>query len=1151
MSAREPDARGDVVPLRRVTILTLVLLVSAGLSAVAQTPPRAESTDKAAPGAPNAAPATAPAAVAAPPAAPTAAPSESVGLRIEYLPGPDGRLVPVPDGPTLQGYLEWFLSQQQRSVPDSPEYGVSWVSLAGRADDERAVLEAVVRVQVLTDDEWVRIPLRFNEGILRDTSHKGPGEAQFEGLQRDAGYRCWLRGRGEHELKLSISVPVRKAAPGRRLQLSIPEAAGGSLRLNVPVPAARLSVSAQPADRPDLKVGPAEGGESTIEIFGLADRVDLAWQMLPDLKQIKPVLQVKTAAIVELPGESVLLNPVTQRVQALQGSFSELAVRLPRGFEVRQLLVDGRESTDRFKRAPDSEEVVIPLPEPTTGPVELRWILESEDDRRGDLTIEGFDVRDARLHTGEIVVEPAEGLTVTQRDGRDVHRTSIASSAAGLSERATAYRFWKQPFTLGLGVQEVEPYFTVTPRVFVRIGTRRAELFVDLDVEVYRGALKELALLWPNVQQEGWTLEPMQSPGPVGPVRVEPSGRVRVEFLQRRTGRFRVPLRASRAITVGAEPFHLTLPVPVASNRPRTVVVAAREDSVKLELQPAQGTAMEPIPARLSDEVEQLLGSPDLPEGFRELQRTGWLISSEGHTLHVQAAVHPQQILADTVSSAMWAGDHLEVEQEVQLEVDFRRLSQIRLLVPRELEGRVRFYEDQEETPLPARWSETDAQGLRQVRVTFAQPRIGAFKVVGRFTIGRSEDFRPGTESDLRIPLIHCADASYGSTRFVFRTSEALDAVLAGTAWKRQLSMDGSAEWITSEHPSAIPLRLRPLELHPAPELRIGRALIRSAFLNDGFARSRAQYRIDSTGETITVTLPPEELALETFWWDDQELGPDDWKEEPPGSGQYRVTVPESRSRSAEHLLTIDYRSRTAFPFHWSRAHHLVAPQFPPEVWVDQTVWEVSLPVGQHLFVAPEGFTPEFHWERETFFWGRRPDPEVADLAAWLGGGVGPERVSAGRGNVYQFSRFGPTPALEFRSMAQSLVVLCGAGLALAAGFVLLKVPATRSALTLLAAATALAIAGLWFTTPVQLLLQPAILGLLLAMAAAWIDGSLKRRRPAAFLTLSSPSDFTPLSSSFNRGEAAGLGSEDPTLLRPAPSSAREAASSTISGNHA
>ena len=92
--------------------------------------------------------------------------------------------------------------------------------------------------------------------------------------------------------------------------------------------------------------------------------------------------------------------------------------------------------------------------------------------------------------------------------------------------------------------------------------------------------------------------------------------------------------------------------------------------------------------------------------------------------------------------------------------------------------------------------------------------------------------------------------------------------------------------------------------------------------------------------------------------------------------------------------------------------------------------------------------------------------------------------------------------------MSQTAVILAGAGLALAFGLALLRIPATRHVLTILVVGFGLSLVGLWHLEAVQLLLQPAVFGLLLAFVASVIESQIKRRQRASLVTFSSPSDF-------------------------------------------
>jgi hypothetical protein len=134
--------------------------------------------------------------------------------------------------------------------------------------------------------------------------------------------------------------------------------------------------------------------------------------------------------------------------------------------------------------------------------------------------------------------------------------------------------------------------------------------------------------------------------------------------------------------------------------------------------------------------------------------------------------------------------------------------------------------------------------------------------------------------------------------------------------------------------------------------------------------------------------------------------------------------------------------------------------------------------------------------------------------------------------------------------MSRGYVVLLGAGLAWLAGIVLLKFPATRSVITLLTAVFAVALLGLWHSAPIQLLLQPAILGLLLAIAMVLIESSLKRTGDSTILTLSSPSEFMPPSTSMEPSFLVNAASAVPNAVRSSSIAEPESISTSQPGGN-
>src|SRR5262249_1699269 len=114
---------------------------------------------------------------------------------LKYLEGPGGKAVYVPDKASLEEYLEWREQRNARAGKGPPGASVTSLLFEGSADDERALLTAVINVEVAADGEWVAVPLRMPEGTLRAPAvNTGQGLAVQAPFLPDEGYTCGLRG---------------------------------------------------------------------------------------------------------------------------------------------------------------------------------------------------------------------------------------------------------------------------------------------------------------------------------------------------------------------------------------------------------------------------------------------------------------------------------------------------------------------------------------------------------------------------------------------------------------------------------------------------------------------------------------------------------------------------------------------------------------------------------------------------------------------------------------------------------------------------------------------------------------------------------------------------------------------------------------------
>lgn len=1058
-----------------------------------------------------------------------AVPLRGIPAQVTYLPGPDGVLVPVPAEATLEDYLEYLRTRGpgKEDAGMSPAYSITSLLLEGTADEERAIITARLHVQIHREQETVSVPIRLDEGVLRETQYTGNGEAGF--LNRDAGYTWWFRGKGDHVLQLTLSVSVRKQLPTRRLQLSLPVTAVSSLKLRVPL----QQISVKTTDQSAARTQPAGDAATEIEVFGLGPRLDVTWQPLPSPGQVETVLEAATYLMGRLSPESVVLDGI-QRIRASQGSFQEFTLTLPAGFEL--VNVEGREYLDHDPVPNELGRVIVKLAQPTTGPIDLLWTARADAPADGLIRLAGFELDGrARRQSGEIALSPAEGFRILSEDMNDpaVHRINISElrpelrQLSGAGQITRAYRFLRQPFQLAVALREVEPHFTVEPHFYLLLSADGAEFEGDLRFQIFRGSIQDVSIPWPKWREEGWVVESVEPLGLVDGVETQsgPEGdAIQVRLVERQDKSFRLRIKARLEFEEPRTSLNVSFPTVVASSVLPSAVVVAGVENVELQFTPTGQTSPRPLPSAFRDEL-------NLPESMAGLDVIELRVTEELPTFVAEMKVQPQRLRAESVTRAVLESDRLMVTQRVLYDVRYQRLPQARLLVPIELAERVRFTLGDGTELLPA-WTALEEGTVREARLDFPEPQIGRFEVQAHYAVQVGERFFAGDEVTVPVPLLHSSDSQFTESRFVLEDSEHLRAVTADADWKYLLKPDGGAEWSGPGTEAEFPLVLS-LSADSGPKHdAVSKALVRTVFDRNGLTHTRAQYRVRGAGSVFAVSLPADSISP-AFWWNRERLRGESILELPAGSRNYALKLPGAEVDS-ETLLTITYQVNRNAAFGWSDSNSVAAPRFPESVWVAQTLWQVFLPIDQHLLTYPSGVTPQFHWERSRVFWSRVADPDLPSPEDWIAAEDGPsEGTIVAASNVYSFSQYGPVSRMRFRSMSRPMVVLMGAGLALAASFLLLNVPATRHVLTALVAAFAVALAGLWFRGPMELLLQPAVLGLALACVAVLIEGWVSRRRRSLVLTLNSASEFPGKASSINRPLAPVVGSDDPTLHRP------------------
>ncbi|MEK6236166.1 MAG: hypothetical protein N2C14_15780, partial [Planctomycetales bacterium] len=200
-------------------------------------------------------------------------PVEEAETRLFYLPDEKGVLQPVPNF-TLEDFDRMLrLDTIQANRAPQPRFVIDSLVATGEATETHATI--TVNADVTTQhDDWVRIPLRLHEAILRKFHAAKPVRHLLESTEE--GYVFWIRARPNQRVKITLELLVRveSTAGQHGLKLSIPRATRSRLSLTVPVSQA---LGRAAAGKGILEASFAEGKKTRLQFAGVEGPLEITW----------------------------------------------------------------------------------------------------------------------------------------------------------------------------------------------------------------------------------------------------------------------------------------------------------------------------------------------------------------------------------------------------------------------------------------------------------------------------------------------------------------------------------------------------------------------------------------------------------------------------------------------------------------------------------------------------------------------------------------------------------------------------------------------------------------------------------------------------------------------------------------------------------
>lgn len=986
----------------------------------------------------------------------------------------DGTLIPLSEFGIQDADLEALIRQRQQRA--APQYEIVRVAITGSVRDKIAYLDAVITVELNVADRWVSVPLAMDDGQLTTVvQHKGHGRAVFDRERsRETGTRHWfLTGEGTHQLTLSMVVPVREPAHLRHnLRLKLPDAVATQFTLDV---AERSVITEAPRGSGHRTTSRADG--TRFEIWGLGTQFILQWEVRPDVADSRPFLRSATTMNANLATDPFSVT-ARQTLTMQQGSQAVFDITLPTGFlpartEPQQLDPGGRIAAVDLQE--DAGTVRITLAEPLTDRLDLTWVLVPQDaEVAREWKFSGFLVAGAQEQTTELDLTPPDGVAIQETRAAGIQQQRTRSARP--DRRVLRCRFLSAASELVVQLRDIEPFFTVTPRIGVDVTENQLRLEARFRVRVLRGSLQQLTLSWPGFSEQNWRLLPLS---PTDGSTEWTSGdvvddKLSIDLLTRMSGSFEIAVGAVRTLEK-PEAFAMSLPGIEAQTRQPTAFILGTETNLEVQISDSDATSSTPIPLDPS-----MTAGFDLPFESRNLR--AFLVRSDQREF--QAELRARDRLLSAGSKLVLGIDQstISIDQTISYQLDFDHIAELRLTIPDGIDPTVSL-------PDGTRLRRT-AVGQDSSRYLLPQPLTGSFDVIVQYRIPYDTG---GTE--VRVPAVIAADAPFLSFRVGVKPGARFRVTPLGD-WTPAFSKQLEAEWSTDQPDSQIRLSLDSPLGGMARRFSVTRALIQTKVAGS-IAETRANFVLQGRFEQQILNVPAD-ARISSVTWNGRALAPQSWRVDTV-SGTRVLAVDQSQN-AGSGVLSVDYRAPTPV-LSWARSLELSCPTMPEDVPVDEVIWQIILPTGEHLSAFDPRSTPCFEWVLASFGWRREPLPEFVELESWLRKGTGRESqvVRTVAGNAYAFHQPGLSGALRVATLDQSFVLLLGSGAAFITVFCLIRFSPGRFAIVLPAVGLLFSLLSLRYAAALQLLAQPMAVGVLLAAVAHWFDRRRYRRGYAPY----------------------------------------------------
>lgn len=910
-----------------------------------------------------------------------------------------------------------------------------------------------------------------------------------------------------HKLKLNLCFPLSKnGLDENRLLASFPQSLLSRLRLVVPTTGLVISEAKGVAqsgivENKDLA---DPNSETLFEVQGLGPGFELAWQKeAKNHVEESPILQVEGATIFARLNrlETEFNADLPVRVHA--GTIARFHVRIPEGARWVPIETDKSEYTVRaISSGEETGAEIAPIleitPRSPLGPnstltVRLRAMqAAASDNPLGWRDIQGFEVIEADRQYGTIEIAVPPEMRLYVKPVRHVQQIDI-TEAEIFDEIAARFDFFSQHYVLRVQANMPQTRIQLKPEYVLGLNKSKLTLNGILSYRVHGPKIEQLV-----IDMKDWPRNEIGPPYNIGPPNVvdvgrvfESEGKVTVPLLVPADGLIELTIQAEREMPAmdeeGKNRLLLELPVALDAHWLEQPTLFVVDPADNLEVNPLEAPEL-PEGERIkglsrTTQRSLLAGRIDISRPNRQSDPLVYRIDSRDARFSADIQLHSQQIEVLSRTDVRLLAQEDQVSQSLEYTVLYEPVRSLSFTVPKEVEanGRLQVTLGRDSQPLLISSDARDTGNSKTVRKTVKLPEesIGSLSIKVRYSYPPIE-LPPLQTRRYRIPLVVPDEGTLRDNIVNVAVPNGIQTKSADEKWTfferpGSLLRSPQLQFTAASRENEIPLDVLMEDRGVLGSTQVERAWVQTWLLGER-REDRVSYRFTSDRDSLTVQLPGNvDSSRIAIHLDDNPIFV------PLEKG--KLTIPlGSEQQKIPHTLDIWYEVRQV---NTANTRTIELPRLPPEIWVQKMFWEVVTPADKHIIGSCPGWTAEYQWMWNGWFWDRVPTLTQRDIGIWVGTNQVQSLVLPKETNQYLFSSLQPPNECRFYMFDRWIIVLVSSGSILLLGLFLIYFPKLRYPGILFLLGVLLVASIMYRPMIVLVILESGVAGIVLAIIAA------------------------------------------------------------------